>query len=372
MIYLDHAATSWPKPAAVLGAVHRWYAELGVSAERGDSGRCAEVRAVVDQTRRALGRMCGVPDRRVAFTSGATESINLWLRGVLRRGDRVLTTALEHSSLVRPLTALRDELELRLDVLPPDHLGRIDLALAADRLAADGYRLFAFSHATNVVGTVLPAAELCAEARSRGCLTLLDAAQSAGLLPLDVGADAVAASAHKALLGPPGLGFLAVRDDVEVRGVKQGGTGSSRAVERHPDAWPAAMEAGTPNTPAIFGLRAALALHSERAGDALAQGLALVDALRERLRGRTGLRLLGPEDGARVPIQSFTLDDLDPAEAGALLAEAGIHVRTGFHCAPWIHQHLGTAASGTVRVSFGPGNTLADVDALAAALSHAT
>lgn len=367
MIYLDHAATSWPKPAAVVEAMQRWYVELGVSAERGDSERCQQVSAVVDETRRALAGDCGVPVQRVAFTSGATESLNLFLRGVLRRGDRVLTTAFEHSSVVRPLVALRESLQLQVDVLPPDPAGAFAAEEVAAQLAKHDYRLLAFSHAGNVLGNVLPAAKLCALARGRGCLSLVDASQTAGLLPLAVDADAIAASAHKSLLGPPGLGFLAVRGSVAIVPGKQGGTGTARALDRHPDDWPAAFEAGTPNTPAIFGLHAALAWRRQRADDPLQHGLALVDGLRTRLRER-GARVLGPDDGPRLPILSFVLADLDPAEVGALLGEAGIHVRTGFHCAPWLHRHLDTEAAGTVRVSPGPFNTAEDMAAVVAAL----
>lgn len=364
MIYLDHAATSWPKPPPVLEAMQYWLEELGVSAGRGNSARCAEVDRIVGETRHWLGERCGLPASRIAFTSGATESLNLFLRGALRQGDRVLTTALEHSSVVRPLNALRDELGLHVDVVAPDSDGRV--SDIEERLAAGDYRLLVFSHAGNVLGAALPAADLCAAARRHGCLTLLDASQTVGLLSTDVGADAIAASAHKHLLGPPGLGFLGVRSDVSLRAGKQGGTGSAQALDRHPEEWPAFLEAGTPNTPAIFGLHAALRWSDEHAGDALAAGLELVDQLRAGLPGHA--RILGPSDGERIPILSFTLPDLDPAEAGAVFAEAGIHVRTGFHCAPWLHAHLGTANSGTVRISPGPFNSADDVDRVVAAL----
>jgi selenocysteine lyase/cysteine desulfurase len=372
VIYLDHAATSFPKPPGVLEAVAQWYRDYGVSADRGDSARCAEVGRLVEDTRTRLARLCGVPSARIAFTSGATESLNLFLRGFLRPSARVLTTALEHSSVVRPLVALRDELGIHIEVVPCDAHGAIDAERIVERLAAQRFDLLAFTHASNVVGSVLDARTLCAAARANGCATLLDACQSAGLLPLDVGADALAASAHKSLLGPPGLGFLAVRDGVALRPAKQGGTGSARALERHPDEWPAAFQAGTPNTPAILGLRAALRwLDERRMDELLAHGLRCADALREELEERGGASVLGPPPGTapRLAIVSFTLADLDPSEVGAMLADAGIHVRTGYHCAPWIHAPLGTAAAGTVRASFGPFVSADDVRAVARALS---
>lgn len=372
MIYLDNAATSWPKPEGVAAAVQRWYREVGVSATRGDSELCRDAQRVVDGTRVELARMCGVPRDRIAFTSGATESLNLVLRGLLCARDAVLTTALEHASTARPLRHLGEELGLAVDVLPADAGGGIAVQAFEERLARRAYRLLVFSHASNVLGSVLDAAAICAAARRHGALSVVDASQSAGLLPLDVGADVLVASAHKSLLGPPGLGFVAVRPGIALRPVKQGGTGSARALDRQPEEWPAALEPGTPNTPAIFGLHAALEWHRTRGGTSLRHGLALVDVLRAQLRRRGDVRVLGPEphEATRVPILSFTVDGQDPAETGALLDAAGIHVRTGFHCAPWVHEALGTSAAGTVRVSPGPFSTHDDVMAVHRALQR--
>jgi selenocysteine lyase/cysteine desulfurase len=195
-------------------------------------------------------------------------------------------------------------------------------------------------------------------------MTLLDASQTAGLLPLDVGADAVAASAHKSLLAPPGLGFLCVSSELcgRLRSVKQGGTGSSTALAQHPREWPAAMEAGTPNTPAILGLLVALRWLDEQDPQELRRhGLACEEALRQALGSHA--RCLGSScaKDPRIAVLSLVLEDLDPAEAGLLLAEAGIHIRSGYHCAPWIHEHLGTAAGGTARISPGPFTTSDDI-----------
>ncbi len=367
MIYLDHAATSFPKPEPVLAAMDRWLRHLGVSAERGDSPAREEVAGVVADARRRLARLCGVDERRLAFTSGATEALNLALRGVLRQGDRVVTTELEHASLVRPLLALRGPLGLAVEVLAADADGRIPLAAAAAALARAPTRLLAFSHASNVHGAVQPAAELCSLARSQDCTSLLDASQTAGALPIAVGADIVVASAHKALHGPPGLGFLAAGDDIALTSHKQGGTGSARALEQHPEQWPHALEAGTPNTPAIFGLQAALCWLEGRP-QALPGQLRLVDQLRAALVASGVATCHGPDAGPRTAVLSFCCSHLDSAEAGVLLAEAGIHARTGHHCAPWVHRALGTEHAGTIRISPGPTNTEADMRAVLAAL----
>lgn len=367
MLYLDHAATSFPKPSAVLEAITAWYQELGVSADRGDSGRCATVRRGVQTTRAALGALVGVPAARIAFTSGATEALNLALRAVLRPGDAVLTTEFEHSSVVRPLRALAAERGVRLQILPATAAGGLDVAAARAALLAQRPRLFVFTHASNVTGAVFDAAALCAEARAAGTLTLLDASQTAGHLPIAVGADLVAASAHKALLGPPGLGFLAVRPELDLPAQKQGGTGSSAALDEQPTAWPQAFEAGTPNTPAILGLGAALRwLAAAGIQERLAAALAHTDALAARLGADPDVRLLLPPAGARVPILSFVHQRYDPAELGAMFDAALVHVRTGFHCAPWLHHALGTAGTGTVRLSPGPELSAADVQAAAA------
>lgn len=356
-LYLDHAATSWPKPPEVAAAVARWYTDVGVSEGRGDGSRCRIARDEVAFVRRRLGEACGVPAARVAFVSGATEGLNLTLRALLRPGARVLTTAFEHSSVVRPLKALEAPLGLALTVLEP----AADGGIATDRVAAaiQSVRpdLLVFTHASNVTGAVVEAAAWCAAARAVGCTTVLDASQTAGWLPMQVGADVVVASAHKALLGPPGLGFVAAGPGVELLPQKQGGTGNSIALERHPVGWPTAFEAGTPNTPAIFGLAAALRWADSRPVAArLAAALAGVDALAAGLSELQDVRLHLPPAGPRVPVLSFSHRRCDPVELGLILDAAGCHVRTGHHCAPWIHRHLGTEAVGTIRLS--PGEPL--------------
>lgn len=373
MIYLDHAATSFPKPEAVLAAVEHWFRAIGVSPARGDSALCAAAERLVRGARMAVADLCGVPVARVAFSSGATEATNALLRGLLQPADRVLTTAAEHSAVARTLRALRDEQQVETTVIPVDRHGRVDAGEIERELAARPYRLLAFAHASNVTGAVQDARTLCDLARAQGTLSFVDASQTAGARPLaELGADAITASAHKGLLAPPGLGFLATRETVPLRPTKQGGTGSSRALDEHPRDWPAGFEAGTPNMPAIAGLLAALQAHAPATSEAAAQrALAHLDALRAELQQRLDGRIAwqSPAAGPRIPILSFTVRDLDPAEAGVILDAAGIHVRTGFHCAPWIHRWLGTEVAGTIRVSPGPFVTEAEVLAVARTLA---
>ncbi len=361
MIYLDNAATSFPKPDAVLAAVMHWHREVGVSASRGSSSRCAEAAAVVDRARARMGQQVGMSKDRVAFTSGATESINLFLRAFLQPGDLVLTTAFEHASLARPLRALQLTAGIRVRVLQPDP----DLGLSVDTvqraLDESRPRLFAFSHASNVTGAQFDAEAFCAIAKGLRATTLLDASQTAGHIPIDVNADAVACSAHKALLAPPGLGILACSANLELQAQKQGGTGSSRALDEHPQQWPHAFEAGTPNTPAIFGLDAALGLLSTTTQRARLE--AALEATREfevRLRADSRFRVFAPA-GPRMPVLSFTRKDLDPQDLAAILDARNVHVRAGHHCAPWIHRHLLTEAGGTIRLSPSPDVTADDI-----------
>ena len=361
MIYLDQAATSFPKPAPVLEAVMRWHREVGVSASRGSSSRCLDAAEVVERARRRMGALVALPKDRVAFTSGTTESINLFLRGFLSPGDLVLTTAFEHASLARPLRELQSQLGIRVRVLEPDAGLSLSVAAVRNALVESEPRLLAFSHASNVTGSLLDAAAFCEVAREHGAITLLDASQTAGHCPIDVGADAVACSAHKALLGPPGLGVLACRDGLPLRSAKQGGTGSSRALDEHPTEWPMAFEAGTPNTPAIYGLDAALALatksHQRTRLDA---SLAALEELEARIERDSRFVVFAPR-GPRMPVLSFVRRDLDPSELAAILDAADVHVRAGHHCAPWIHRFLGSELAGTVRVSPGPEITADDI-----------
>lgn len=369
MIYLDHAATSWPKPAPVLAAVQRWFTELGVSAARGDGPRQAEVAAIVDETRARLAAMTGVPAERVAFVSGATEGLNLALRALLQPGDRVVTTALEHSSVARVLRELGGALRLQVAIVPLAS-GRVDEAAVEHALAAKPTQLLVCSHAGNVTGQVLDVARLCAVARRLGARSLIDASQTAGHLDLRCGADVQVASAHKALLGPPGLGFVAAAASVVMAPQKFGGTGSSHALDEHPRRWPAAFEAGTPNTPAICGLLASLRwrdLHP--APGALATALAAAERLSSGLANLPGVRLVSCTDGPRVPIVSVVHAHYEPSELAAILAGAGIQTRSGHHCAPWVHGGLGTTVAGTLRMSPGETTTATEIEAVLGAFA---
>ncbi|MFT4512739.1 MAG: cysteine desulfurase/selenocysteine lyase [Planctomycetota bacterium] len=370
MIYLDHAATSYPKPATVAAAVQHWYQDVGVSADRGEGPRTREAVSVVQRVRKGIAKMTGHTAERVACNSGATEGLNLVLRALLAPGSRVLTTPFEHSSVVRPLLALRDERNLQLDV-PTEGAtdGPTHDALAA-AIAATRPKVVVFSHASNVTGAIFDAERICQVAREHGTISVLDASQTAGYLSLDVGADVVIGSGHKAMHGPPAIGFVSVHSDLEMAPQKHGGTGSSAALDRHPTQWPQAFEAGTPNTPAIFGLAAAMDwLAEEGEGNLLQRALQRLNEVETGLQRLNGFRTIATGSQSRTPVLSFVHPNYDPLEIGSVLAANEIHARAGFHCAPWIHQHIGTATAGTVRIATGPNTSASDVEALLAVLA---
>lgn len=371
-IYLDHAATSYPKAAGVVAAITQFFSDVGVNPGRAGYGRAAAAARIIFSAREAAARLFGVPDsRRLVFLPNATSGLNLALRGLLRPGDHVVATSMEHNAVMRPLRWLRDHAGVSVSLVRADALGRVAPGDVAAALTP-ATRLVVVNHASNVCGTVQP---LAAIKDAVGRLPLLvDAAQSAGHVPIDVtldGLDGLAFTGHKALGGPPGSGGLWLREGLEPEPLVLGGTGSSSASEEAPAVWPDRHEAGTPNAPAIAGLGAALGLLAAAGGVAATQALeaALFERLWEGLSAVPDLRLFGPPPGAeRTPTLSVTLTGRSPSEVGLLLErEHGVLVRVGLHCAPEAHRTLGTFPAGTVRLALGRTNSAGDVDAVVAA-----
>ncbi len=356
IIYLDHAATSWPKPDAVGGEIARLLREVAANPGRSGHRASLESARLIFEARARLARLLGVSDpANLVFTRGATEGINLVLKGFLRPGDRVGISPLEHNSVMRPLMRLARERGVVVETLPADGEGRIDVD-AASRLAGR-LRLAAVAHVSNVNGLEQDVRGL---ARALpGTAILSDAAQSAGVVPIAIEADGIAflaCSAHKGLLGPTGLGACYLAPEHDVAPLVEGGTGSHSESVEHPAFRPDRYEAGTPNLHGIAGLRGALG-HIEANGVLGAHKRRLTSLLIAGLREIRGLRLYCPLDGSAL-LLSFTLDGV-PADrvASALEADHGILCRPGLHCAPSAHRHLGTLPWGTVRLSPGFGNT---------------
>jgi cysteine desulfurase / selenocysteine lyase len=370
-IYFDQAATSWPKPETVYQAVDRYQRELGVASGRGPYGDALEVGRLVTAARRGVARLIGAADhRQVVFTFNGTDSLNLAIHGALADGGHVVTTVVEHNSVLRPLRMLEAAGRIEVSRVGVRPTATVDPDDVRRQLRSDT-RLVVLSHASNVTGAVQPAAEIGRLAREAGALFLLDAAQTLGELPLNVdelNVDLLAAPGHKGLLGPLGTGILYLRPGSESRvaSVRQGGTGSHSDQDRQPDTLPDKYEAGNLNVPGIVGLGAAVGWLAEYGIERVrAHGQELTQRLLAGLADVRGVALYGPAaTDARTPLVSMNVAGLDAQELAAILdAEYGIQCRSGMHCAPLMHRALGTAdVGGTVRFSLGPFNTLEQVE----------
>ncbi|HHL39252.1 MAG TPA: aminotransferase class V-fold PLP-dependent enzyme [Deltaproteobacteria bacterium] len=371
MIYLDNAATSFPKPPGVAGAMGRVVAEVGGSPGRSSHRMALEAARLVFAVREKAAALLGVDDSsRIVFTKNATESINLALKGLVRAGDHVVTTAFEHDSVAATLRAL-EAAGAEVTRLRPakGHTVGPDDVRKALRPAT---RMVVMTHASNVLGAIQPIAEVGGLCRSRGVLFMADCAQTAGALPVDaesMAIDVLAATGHKSLLGPQGTGLLYLREGVEPAPLLHGGTGSADRDAETPER----LEAGTLNTPGIAGLGAAIDFLAERTVAALREReIELTARLLEGLASIKGVTVLGPrEPEKRVPLVSFNIGGLDPQQVGMRLdGDFSIMVRCGLHCAPDAHSLAGTMPRGAVRASPGCFTTEDHIDALIAAVKE--
>lgn len=378
--YLDNAATSWPKPETVLLAMDRYHRELGVAAGRGATRAAAEVDAVIARCRlRAAQLFNAESSERIVFTFNGTDSLNVAIHGLLQPGDHVVTSTLEHNSVLRPLSELRRRISIETTFVEPDANGRVEPAKFRAALRPNT-KLVALIHASNVTGVIQPIDEVGAIARQAGAIMLVDAAQTAGHLPIDVRSspiDMLACPGHKGLLGPLGTGLLYLRPGLEqsVASFRQGGTGSLSEEDRQPERLPDKYESGNHNASGLFGLEAALAwLEQHSASERRQHESALRRRLIEALRSLPSVRLFAANmpDEQVVGVLSFVLDGFDPQEVATILDhDFQIQTRAGLHCAPGAHRVLGTLTNGgAVRVSFGPANRPDDADRLAVALGN--
>ena len=374
MIYFDNAATTARKPPAVAETVARAINEFG-GVGRGVHEASLDAGYAVFQARQRLARLLGAGDpSRVAFMSNATEALNTAVRGLVRPGDRLVTTAASHNSVLRPLYRAVDEDGCTLEVVAHGADGALDYG-ALDAALRPGTRLAVVTHASNLTGDVYDIGRIARLARERGVLLLVDAAQTAGVVPIDMeadGLDLVAFTGHKSLYGPQGTGGLAVAEGVDVEPLKVGGSGVHSYDRRHPARMPERLEAGTLNAHGIAGLGAGLAYLEERGVEAIGDEVrGLAERFERGVRAIEGVRVLGGGgDAGRCGIVALNLGGVDSAAVGdALNAEFGICTRAGAHCAPLMHEALGTEQQGAVRFSFSSFNTLDEVDAGIAAVA---
>lgn len=411
-IYLDNASTSWPKPPEVSAAMERFLRGAAGNPGRGGHGAAMASARMVEDVRIRLARLIGASDpSRVVHCFNGTDALNMAIKGVLREGDHVVCTVLDHNSVSRPLAALQDAGVITCTRLGVGSDGLVDPGDVRQALRANT-RLVTVPHASNVTGAIQPVAEIGRAVREHGALFLVDAAQTMGVIDVNVGAmcaDLLASPGHKGLLGPTGTGFLHVGERASVRAWREGGTGSDSERTRQPEELPTALEAGTPNTVGIAGLQGALdwrdcvalaradqeqALREHAATSRAGEGRATIgsEALNKsralspsgwlaRERGivrqiaecaveLNGVQVVGPAPSeSTVAVLALVFEGLSSLDAAAILeASFDIQVRAGLHCAPFAHAALGTSPDGTVRFSPGPFTTVVDADRVCAAL----
>lgn len=368
LIYLDNAATTYPKPRQLLERMVGEYAAIGVSPGRGSYDRAVAAQEAIDGVRKRLARFFGAPDpARVIFTANATDGLNLALMGFLNDGDHVVATRLEHNSVLRPLYHLQQSGRITCTLVPFGSRGFVDPEAVA-RAIGPKTRLVVVNHASNVLGTVQPVAEIGRICAAQGVAFFVDASQSAGQIDVDLGAmqaSALVFTGHKSLYGPTGTGGLILHPDTAIRATRFGGTGVESKNMVHPVGFPHRLEAGTPNLMGILGLRLAV-------DDLLAEDVAMIHARQMELTRRLVDGFAGIDGitiyaaGAleqHLAVVSINVDGMDPADVGAILdADFDIAVRVGLHCAPLVHADLGTGARGAVRFSPGRFNTAGEID----------
>ena len=371
MIYFDNAATSWPKPPEVAEAMVHFMDDVGANPGRSGHRLSVEAERIVYDAREAVAELFNAPDPlRVTFGPNVTEALNLALRGLLHPGDHIITSSIEHNSVMRPLRTLeRQGVELTVVQCSPE--GFLDPA-DVEAAVQSNTVMVVLNHGSNVVGTLLPVAEVGRIAHRHGLLFLVDAAQTAGAYPIDVQTgdiDLLAFTGHKSLYGPMGTGGLVIGERVDLarlEPLKRGGTGSRSEREEQPDFLPDVYESGTPNAVGLAGLSTGVRWVLERDVEAIrAHEVALTQRLIDGLNEIPGITVYGGLDVTRqTATVSFNIGGLEPSEVGLRLDEEhGIMCRVGLHCAPAAHKTIGTFPVGTVRFGLGAFNTAEEIDA---------
>lgn len=377
MIYFDQAASSWPKPKGVAEAMAEAVLYYGANPGRGSHQLAAKAQEVVGQTRTKLARLFGVKNPRdIIFFSHATAAINQAIKGFdWQEGDHVLATLFEHNAVRRPLAYIRDKYGVKITWIEPDRNGRVDLDSLRQAIRPQT-KLIAATHMSNVTGAILPVREIGRIAKEKGIPFLVDASQSAGILPIDVeedGIDLLAFPGHKGLYGPQGTGGLYLTPRLELTPLFHGGTGSFSETETPPQERPYRYEAGTLNTPGLAGLNVGVDFVLTTGVEKIKKKEEeLTSYCLDRLQKIEGIEVYGPDVGVeRGPVISFNLIGVHPQEVATILDQHyGIATRAGLHCSPLVHQSMNTLGEGTVRVSFGYFNQLSEVDQLIEALEE--
>lgn len=374
-IYLDNASTSFPKAPNVASAMADYITNRGININRGSYALAYDVEDIIYTTRQRLNTLFNGHDpSHVIFTQNVTMSLNMVIKGLLKSGDHVLVSSMEHNAVMRPLTQLLDK-GITFDIIPCDKMGSIQLE-SMDSLIRPNTVALIINHASNVCGTIQPLESIGSICKTHNLQFIVDAAQTAGVIPIDVKAchiDALCFTGHKGLLGPQGIGGIILTKEMaqNLTPLIAGGTGSFSHLETMPTHMPDAFEAGTLNLPGIIGLNEGLAyIESQGMENIHNHELALTQSFLEGLQSIDGINIVGKQNiQDRTAVVSITIDGMDPASIAYEL-ESNYHImtRVGLHCAPRAHQTLETYPEGTVRFSFGYANTHKDVETALSAL----
>ncbi|WP_307403620.1 aminotransferase class V-fold PLP-dependent enzyme [Desulfofundulus luciae] len=367
VVYFDNAATSWPKPPEVLAAMEHCLREVGANPGRAGHKLALAANRLVDETRKELAALFNIRDSdRIVFGLNATEALNLAIKGLLKPGQHVVTSSMEHNSVTRPLHVLQGR-GVEVTKVPCDHTGAIRVEDVAAAIRPDTVAII-MTHASNVTGTIMPVAEIGRLARKKGLRFIVDAAQTAGVLDIDVEAmhiDLLAFPGHKSLLGPPGTGGLYVAKGVDLTPLKEGGTGSHSDVPGQPEVLPERYESGTLNTVGLAGLGAGVKFIRWEGMERIRRHEQdLTRQFLEGLKKIEGIRVYGPRDATcQAPVVSFAVKNRPAGDIGTILDQKyNIACRAGLHCAPDAHRTLGTFEQKLVRFSFSYFNRPDEVD----------
>jgi cysteine desulfurase family protein len=369
IIYLDNAATVYPKPPEILDEMLELYKLYGVNPGRSGYDLCLVGGQLVQSTRQELTEFFGGTDPdRLCFAYNASDALNILIQGMVEDGGHVVSTTVEHNSVLRPLNHLRRDGMITVDYVPVGPDGRVDPEDIRRRIRKNTC-LVVVNHGSNVIGCIQPVAEIGALCRERNIRFVIDTAQTAGVVPIDVQAmnvDALAFTGHKSLLGPTGIGGVYVQEGVTVEQTRAGGTGVRSAYPYQLEEYPYRLEIGTPNVIGIVGLHVAQRYLRERGLQAIYEHeMKLFKRLQTGLEVIDGVTLHGTTQlSHRLPVLSFTVEGWDASDVGTMLdADHNIACRTGLHCAPLIHEQMGTSPRGAVRLSVGPMSAIEHVEA---------
>jgi cysteine desulfurase family protein len=372
MIYLDNAATTFPKPVEVYEQVLRCMENYAANPGRSSHDMAVEASSKIMETRQELSGFFNIPNMlNIIFTGNATEALNIGIKGILKPGDHVISTVIEHNSVLRPLNHLNEK-GITFTLLGVDEYGYLKISNLKNKIRRNTKAII-INHASNVLGTVQDIRAIGEIAKQLGIIFMVDASQSAGVIPIDVVSDNIdllAFPGHKGLYGPQGTGGLYIGEGLILDSFKQGGTGSESFSMKQPDFLPDRFESGTLNTPGIAGLCAGIKFIRKIGIENIRKHeIMLVEYLVKELIKLSYVKIYGGTDYKnRGAVISLNIDNIDVSYVGEFLNKKGIAVRTGFHCAPLIHHIIGTNRTGTVRISPGYFNSLDDIEKLIKAL----